>query len=229
MNTKKAQPTSQQRIILVDAVPVVRVGLQQVLSAVEGFDVVGAASDITEALALVSRVQPDLAIVDPVKRSEANGEPRFMDWLAEARRRMPAIRVVVFSLEMRAEYIRRLVKPGVAAFFSKWDEVQALPQAIGSFLDNPQEVVLSETVRHSSLRNPTNTVYKELAEFDLSRRETQIIHLVINGRTSKEIARELGISETTVAAHRSSVLMKTGSKSFMQLIGRLARNSTTPM
>ena len=189
-------------IVLADDHELVRESIASLLREVPDFEVVGQSANGRQLLELVERLRPDVAVVD-VSMPELNG--------VEAARRLRDVsrrtRVIALSAYTDEAYIRDMIDAGVVAYIIKSgaakDLIQAIRTASRGKLYFSQEI-MGVADQIASDGRATG----EYATRPLSQREREILQLVAEGKSSKEIAASLGIGETTVKTHRNNIMSK---------------------
>jgi len=185
-------------IVLADDHELIRESIASLLREVPDFEVVGQSTNGRQLLELVERLQPDVAVVD-VSMPELNG--------VEAARRLREVsqrtRVIALSAYTDAAYIRDMIDAGVVAYIIKSGASKDLIQAIrtasrGRVYFSQEIMVVADQIRS----------YGEYSMRPLSQRETEVLQLIAEGKSSKEIAAGLGIGETTVKTHRNNIMGK---------------------
>ena len=187
-------------ILLAEDHQVVRQGLRALLEQ-RGFVVSGEASDGREAVALASRLHPDVAVFD-LEMPVLNG----LDAARETRRASPSTKVILLTMHTEDHYVLEALHAGVKAYVVKTRAADDLVQAIheaqkGSMFLSPS---VSRSVVDAFLGKT------ELAPDPLSARERQVLQLVAEGRTTKQIAALLGVSVRTAESHRHRTMEKLG-------------------
>lgn len=186
-------------IILADDHDLVRKSIAALLRDETDFEVVAECSNGRELLDLVARVRPSVALID-VAMPELNG--------IEATRRIrelsPATRVIVLSNYADATYVRETLKAGAVGYIVKSGAAQDLIEAVRT--GTRSHIYLSEAV--SAMKEPVSRGSSESGARPLSAREREVLQLIAEGRTSKEVASLLGISATTVKSHRNHIMEK---------------------
>ncbi len=191
------------RTIIVDDHDVVRAGLRVVLGKMPDVQVVGEAADGHAAIQLVAQLQPDLVLMD-LSMPHLNG--------LEASRRITAdagsVRVIVITMHADRQYVIEALKAGAAGYVLKKNVAQELPAAIPAVMDgksylSPEiaHIVVGDFVRQSS--EPGRG-----ASDVLTAREREVLQMVAEGLTTKEIAGSLGIATKTIESHRSQLMTK---------------------
>lgn len=205
------------RILVADDHPVVRDGLLAMLGTQPDFLVVGDASTGGEAVEQTALVHPDVILLD-LEMPEVDG----VEALRRLRATFPEVRVIVFTAFDSDERIVEALRAGAQGYLLKGaprDEIFGAIRVVregGSLL---QPVVASKLLRHMSRRagDPGSS------PDPLTARETDVLRLLAQGKTNKEIASELGISERTVKFHVSSVLAKLGAGNRTEAVTIAAR------
>jgi DNA-binding NarL/FixJ family response regulator len=185
------------RVVIVDDHPAVRRGLRTFLELADGLEVTGEAADGPAALELIAESSPDVVLLDMVLPGMDGVEV-----LHEMRRReMPARVLVVTSFTDRSRLLPA-VRAGARGYLSKDVDPHALVAAVRSVAAGH---LLLEPAAADALVGaapPADTV--------LTAREREVLALIANGRSNREIARTLVVAEKTVKTHVSSILLKLG-------------------
>lgn len=193
METGTAADTIQ--IMIVDDHAIVRQGLAALLKTVPGFAVVAEGADGEEAVALYRQHRPDVALMD-LRLPKMNG----VDAIARIRTEFPGARVIVLTTFDGDEDIYRAMQAGAKGYLLKGMDLAELTDAV-------------RTVHAGKSRIPSR-VAEKLAErmsgATLTARELEVLHLIVAGKSNKEIGNALFISEATVKTHVNSLLSKMG-------------------
>jgi DNA-binding NarL/FixJ family response regulator len=191
------------RLVVVDDHEVVRQGLVALLDRRDAFQVVGEAGNVEEAMTVVRRMRPDLVIMD-VRLPDGSGIEACRDIRAE----MPEVRIVILTSYPDEEAVLSAIIAGASGYLLKQirgrDLVSAI-EAVGrgeSLLDPAVTEKVLERVRRIAAGSYTD----ELAS--LTSQEQKILMLVAEGKTNKEIASEVFLSDKTVKNYVSSILSK---------------------
>ncbi len=194
-----AQPI---RVLIVDDHPVVRRGLRALLEVQDGIEVAGEAGDGAAALTLDAEHAPDVILLD-LKLPGMDG----IAVLGELRARDSAARVLVLTSATEPASASLAVRSGAAGVLYKDVDPDALVRAIRSVHDG--HLLLAPEAAGSLVRSAG--AWAPAAGLDaLTSREREVLAELTKGRSNREIARALGVSEKTVKAHVSSVLAKLG-------------------
>jgi two-component system, NarL family, response regulator NreC len=204
----------QIRILLSDDHNILRDGMRLLLERQPGFVVVGEASDGRETLDLVQNHLPDVVVMD-IAMPNMNG--------IEATRRItekhPSMGVVILSMHYDESYVIRSLKAGARAYLLKdamKSELIAAIHAVAegrSFFSPKISRILQEDYVQALGRKGADDSYELLTD-----REREILQLVAEGKTNKEIANTLGLSLYTVDTHRTHILQKLNLHSVPEVI-----------
>ena len=220
MSTEKPRPL---RLLVVDDHEVVRQGLVALLDRRSGFEVVAQAESVADAIALADRFEPDLVIMD-VRLPDGSG----IEACREIRAARPATRVVMLTSYPDEEAVLSAIIAGASGYLLKQirgrDLVSAL-EAVGrgeSLLDPAVTEKVLERVRRVASGSATD----ELAE--LTSQERKILLLVAEGKTNKEIAKDVFLSDKTVKNYVSSILSKLNLQRRTQAAAFVAKRHLVP-
>jgi DNA-binding NarL/FixJ family response regulator len=193
------------RLLLADDHALVRGGLRMVLDAQPDLQVVAEAADGVEAVATALGEDVDLAIVDIAM-------PRMTGLHAarELKRRRPEIRVLILSMHENEQYLYEALKAGASGYVVKSVADRDLVEACRAALRG--EPFLYPGAMSALIRDYLHRASNDqpVSEDPLTPRETEVVKLIAEGNSSKEIAQMLVISEKTVERHRANVLEKLG-------------------
>jgi DNA-binding NarL/FixJ family response regulator len=215
---------SAARLIIVDDHPIVRAGLRSLLERERGLAVVGEAANGREALALCRRLQPDLALID-VRMPELDG-------LAATRaikQECPRICVIIVTVYEKPDYLYEAIKAGAAGYLLKDAPETELLTGIRRVLRG--ESLLRPTHEREILgrwARETERGEQPFAE-RLTRREHDVMRLLAQGLTNREIAAELVVSPGTIKVHVEHIIAKLGVSDRTQAAVRaIERGLVTP-
>jgi DNA-binding NarL/FixJ family response regulator len=193
------------RILLADDHAMVRRGLRLVLDAEPDLEVVAEAGDGATAVERALLDDVDLAVVD-IAMPRMTG----LQAVRELHRRRPRLRTLVLTMHKSEQYLYEALKAGASGYVLKTAADRELVEAC-------RAVMRGESFLHSGSTTPLIQDYVERARTDqplreepLTAREQQVVKLVAEGHSSKQIAETLVISEKTVERHRANVLEKLG-------------------
>jgi DNA-binding NarL/FixJ family response regulator len=183
------------RILLADDHPVVRAGLQALISRRSGMSVIAQASNGAEALNLFRRHRPDVALID-LRMPQMDG----VETITAIREQFPAARIIVLTTFDGDEDIYRALRAGAKAYLLK-----DVPRE--ELLDCIRRVYEGKTYLPSGV---ANKLAERVAAAQLTKRELDVLRLMSAGKSNKEIGTALLVTEGTVKAHVNSILHKLG-------------------
>jgi len=206
--------TAAVRVLLADDHAVVRDGLRLVLDGETDITVVGEASEGRETVAETRRLEPDVAVLD-IAMPGLNG--------IEATRRIrefcPAVKVVILSMHATAEHIYQALDAGAHGYVLKESAGTEVVESIRAVLADRRYLSkrISDTIVDEYLRQRhPSTPGGPLAS--LTRREREVLQLVVEGKSSKEIAAIVHLSPKTVETYRSRMMQKLGVRDIPTLV-----------
>ena len=205
------------RVLVADDHTLVRESLVAVLEADGRCVVVGQAANGSDALAAVVRLDPDVAIVD-ISMPGLGG----LEVVRRLRGDAPRTRVLVLTMHEEQEYLLQAVRAGAAGFLLKDSptvELIAAVAAVGA--GRGHFGPLAAAVLAGQLHAPTRAI--DDPDRDLTAREREVFHLIIEGLSTKEVARRLDISAKTAENHRARVLAKLEARNTADVIRYAAR------
>lgn len=196
--TRQYTPMKPIRVLIADDHALVRAGIRALVEKIDGVVVVGEAGKGSEALTLLSELNPSLMLLD-ISMPDGSG----FDVLDHVTKNFPDIRVIVLTVHEAGEYAIRALREGAAGFLPKSAASVELEQAIQTVIRG--EVYISaETSRKTLLQYGKGTKRDLLAT--LSPRQREVLRLIAEGRTTKQIAQLLEISVKTVETHRAQLM-----------------------
>jgi two-component system response regulator NreC len=204
----------QTRVLLADDHRLMRSGLRLVIERHADFTVVGEADDGRQAVAMAESLQPDVVVMD-IGMPNLNG----IEAARQVTEKQPAIAIVMLSMHADEGYVLRALKAGARAYLLKDSAEEDLTQAIEAVRDGKS--FFSPAVSRVLLQDYMRKLERVGAEdsYDLlSAREREILQLVAEGKSSKEIAGMLNLSTYTVETHRSNIMQKLNLKGIPELI-----------
>jgi two-component system response regulator NreC len=201
-------------VILVDDHVVVREGLSQLLLTFKGVSVVGEAGDGYEAIGLAEQLQPDIVILD-ISMPKMRG----IEAIKEIKRVAPDCKILVLSMFGNEEYIRQSLKNGASGYMLKDAASSELKSAI-TYIQRG-DVYLSPSISRTIVDNWLDDVGRrpfEGIKSPLSSRELEVLKLLAEGWSNKEVAEFLHISIKTVETHRHRIMDKLKLKNITDLV-----------
>lgn len=191
------------RILIADDHQVVIGGIRSVLNEFPEFEVAGEASNGRDAVRLAKTLDIDIVIMD-VSMPGLNG----IDATLQLKKRNPEIRVIIFTMYSDKEYLLDLIRAGISAYVLKEDPVSDLILALqavksgGTYFSTMSPQVLLDHIKQMERQETTNGFR------DLSLREREVLQLLAEGNSVKDIASKLDLSPKTVESHKYSMMAK---------------------
>ena len=206
------------RVLVADDHRMVREGLVSILEHSGEAHVVGQAADGIEAVQLAAALSPQVAIVD-ISMPRLNG----LEVVRRLKEKSPSMGILVLTMHEEEEYVIHLVKAGADGFLLKDSATEELITAVktihagrGYFGPHAAKILAEQYRRPAEISGDPYGA--------LTAREREIFHLIVEGMTTKEIARQLGISVKTAENHRARVLEKLDARNTVELVRYAARN-----
>ncbi len=188
------------RVLLVDDHDLFRAGLRVLLQDLGGFEVVAEAGDGREALRLLGEHRPDVVLMD-LMMPGLNG----LEATARVAREFPGVRVLVLSMNAAEEFVLPAVRAGASGYVLKNVRPAELEQAIRAVARG--ETYLTPAVSGHLIDDYRRRTAGEPDSLDkLTRRQREVLQLIAEGHSTKEIARRLGVSVKTVETYRSQLM-----------------------
>ncbi len=196
-----------KHVLLVDDHPILAAGVKNLVESVGGFQVVHMATTGEEGLEFLNGNQVDICILD-YELPGING----LEVVKRIKEKELETRIVMLSMYDDPSVVREIISLGVDAYILKKDTHNNLKEALIKVVDGKK--FLSEEVSQILMENPE----KEKPKPVLTSRETEIVRLIADDKTNKEIAQDLFISERTVETHRKNIMRKTQTGTVVSLL-----------
>lgn len=193
------------RVLLADDQELILAALRGLVERIEGVRVVAEALDGRSAVALAVEHGPDLAILD-ISMQELNG----IEAAAQVRAASPSTRILILSAHATEDFVSRSVRAGASGYLSKDCAPQELALAIGALMKG-EFYFGSRVSRHlvAGLLGASEGACRDpLAA--LTSRQREVLQMIAEGMSTKEIAYRLGLSGKTVLSHRSAIMERVG-------------------
>lgn len=189
------------KVLVVDDHPVVRRGISACLARHQQMQVVGEASDGREALRLARELHPDIMLMD-IDMPQMNG----LAATEALHRELPAIKVLILSMHSNTKYVLRIIQSGARGFVLKEAPTAELVRAIETV--NAGEAYFSSDVARVALNKYVQGNGAAANTANLTPREREVLILIAEGMSNKEIAGQLSVSVRTVETHRERIMHK---------------------
>ena len=209
------------RVLLVDDHALVRAGIRSLLRDIEGVEVVGEAADGAEALAIAGRERPDAVLLDIAMKGMSG-----LEAAARFRELHPGVRVLILSMHASEEYVLQALRSGAAAYLIKDSATAELELALRSVMRG--ETYLSPAISRQVVDGYVQRVGAGAAEDPLTPRQREVLKRVAEGRSTKEIAYDLGLSVKTVETHRAQIMERLGIRDVAGLVRYAMRTGLVP-
>jgi len=209
------------RVLLADDHALVRAGMRSLLRDIEGVAVVGEAADGGQALALAERERPDVVLLD-IAMKGMNG----LEAAARFRELHPGIKVIILSMHASEEYVLQALRAGAAAYLIKDSATAELELALRSVMRG--ETYLSPAISRQVVEGYVQRVGAGAGENPLTPRQREVLKRIAEGRSTKEIAFDLGLSVKTVETHRAQIMERVGIRDVAGLVRYAMRTGLVP-
>ena len=209
------------RILVADDHDLMRLGIRELLSTREGWEICAEARDGREAVAKTEELKPDIVILD-VNMPDLNG----IEAAKRIRKKFASTEVLIISFDYSDRLIREIIEAGARGFVVKGDSerdliaaVEALSNHKSFFTSRASDVILGRVRGYSQGED-----IKELGRNRLTPREHEIVQLLAEGKSSKEVGESLSISVKTADTHRANIMRKLDLHSITELVRYAVRN-----
>jgi DNA-binding NarL/FixJ family response regulator len=205
------------RILIADDHELVRRGLVALLADVPGWTIVAEAVNGRQAVELAERHRPDIVILD-LTMPELNG----LDATRQVLAALPAARVLILTAHESEQLVREVLGAAAQGYVLKSDAARTLVTAVEALLEG--STFFTSKVAQRVLEGYLRSREEAGATPELSTREREILQLLAEGGSNKDVARALGISLKTAETHRGNIMRKMGFDSFSDLVRYAVRN-----
>jgi two-component system response regulator NreC len=218
--------SAPRRVLIADDHKIMREGLRSLLEERKGeFECVGEAEDGCKATTMAKDLRPDIVIMD-IAMPKLNG----IDATREIKAELPETKVIVLSMHANRAYVLQVLQAGASAYLLKDSAFQELTTALNAARKG--EMYLSPGITEAgALSNETGkpTQGAILESERLTKRELQVLQLIAEGKTTKEIAARLTVSVKTIETHRKQIMEKLGIRSVAGLTKFCIREGLTSL
>lgn len=209
------------RILVADDHDIIRRGLKELLTSRPGWEVCAEAKTGREAVTLAEQLKPDVVVMD-ISMPDLNG----LEAARKIRKSLPKCEILILTLHFSDQLVREIVEAGVRAYIMKSDAdrdlvaaVEALSNHRPFFTARAADMLLDGFVRPHATVDPDAVIRNRLTA-----REREIVQLLAEGKSSKEVAVSLGISVKTAETHRANIMRKLELHSVSELVRYAVRN-----
>ena len=206
------------KVLIVDDHEIFRNGLKMVLGKLQYITLVGEAVNGQDFLLKAEELQPDLVLLD-IEMPVMNG----IDAAAKALEKFPDLKIIALTMFNEDEYVQSMLDSGVKGFLMKNINKETLDKAIqtvsngGNYYSEELFEFFTKQLSKDKLQHNSDTI-------SFTRREKEILQLLCEGLSNKEIADALFISERTVLGHKTNLLLKTDCKNSLSLMAYAIKN-----
>ncbi len=190
------------RIMLADDHALIRAGLRALLKSIEGVEVIAEASNGHETLEAVERRQPDVILMD-IAMPGLNG----LETAARILKRWPKVKIIMLSMHANDEYLRQALGAGAAGYLLKGADPAELELALKSVMRGETYLTpaVSKRLVQEFLQQDGEPVK---SQSELTPRQREILQMIAEGHSTKEIAHRLELSVKTVETHRAAIMKR---------------------
>jgi len=213
MARKSVEASSKKRVFLVDDHPVIRRGIQLLINLESDFSVCGEAGSVSTAYRKILQEEPDLAVVD-LSLADGSG----LELIRLLHGEMPRLKILVLSMHDESFYAQRALQAGASGYVTKEEGTEKVIGALKSLVQGKRYIsenvasqlleIATTSGRHASDDSPVKV---------LSNREVEVLELVGQGLSTREIAEKLNLSTKTIESHREHMKSKLSLSSGAQL------------
>lgn len=209
------------RVLLADDHALVRAGMRSLLRDIEGVEVVGEAADGAEALALAARERPDAVLLDIAMKGMGG-----LEAAAQFHERHPQVKVIILSMHAGEEYVLQALRAGAAAYLIKDSATAELELALKSVMRG--ETYLSPAISRQVVEGYVQRMGAGAPADPLTPRQREVLKGIAEGRSTKKIALDLGLSVKTVETHRAQIMERLGIRDVAGLVRYAMRTGLVP-
>jgi DNA-binding NarL/FixJ family response regulator len=209
------------RILVADDHDIFRRGLKDLLTAHPGWEVVGEAKTGREVVALAEKLQPEIVVMD-ISMPDLNG----LEAAHRIHKDFPKIGILILTLHFSDQLLTNIVEAGARAYIMKSDAdrdlisaVEALTTKRTFFTAAAADILLHGFSKDHSVPEPASRLRSRLTS-----REREIVQLLAEGKSSKEVAAALGISVKTAETHRANIMRKLEIHSVSEVVRYAVKN-----
>jgi DNA-binding NarL/FixJ family response regulator len=209
------------RVLLADDHALVRAGMRSLLRDIEGVEVVGEAADGAEALAIAARERPDAVLLDIAMKGMGG-----LEAAVQFRERQPQVKVIILSMHAGEEYVLQALRAGAAAYLIKDSATAELELALKSVMRG--ETYLSPAISRQVVEGYVQRMGAGAPQDPLTPRQREVLKGIAEGRSTKKIALDLGLSVKTVETHRAQIMERLGIRDVAGLVRYAMRTGLVP-
>jgi len=212
------------KIILADDHRIMREGLRALLEKQSGMEVIAEAEDGRTTVDLAHELKPDVVVID-ISMPDLNG----IDATRQIISASPHIKVIALSMHSDRKFVREMLTAGASGYLLKDSAFEELGAALAAVINN--QTYLSPKIADTVVRDYLGKIDTTESKTSptLTHREREVLQLLAEGRTTKEIASKLCVSIKTIETHRKQIMEKVGLKSVAELTKYAIREGLTSL
>jgi DNA-binding NarL/FixJ family response regulator len=208
------------RILIADDHEIIRRGLKALLASRPGWEVCAEAATGRQAVVLAGEHRPDIVVID-ISMPGLNG----LEATRQIRKRLPKTQVMILSMHYTDQLVREVLDSGARAYILKSDASRDLLNAVEALANNRSFFTSGAAqILIDGFCKPASATQAPLMRKSLSAREREIVQLLAEGNSSKEVAVALGISVKTAETHRANIMRKLEMHSVSELVRYAVKN-----
>jgi len=210
------------RIILADDHKIMREGLRALLAKQKEIEVIAEADSGRGVIELCSQLHPDVVVID-ISMPDLNG----IDAARQITRQAPDIKVIALSMHSDKKYVKEMLAAGASGYLLKDAAFEELGMAIATVLKN--KTYLSPQITDTVVKDYVNenVPQNSIASTALSAREREVLQLIAEGKSTRDIAAKLYVSVKTIETHRKQIMAKLGLNSIAEITKYAIREGLT--
>ena len=209
------------RVVLADDHALVRAGIRSLLGNMAEVQVVGEASSGEEAMLLAESEHPDVILMDIAMKGMSG-----LETAARFRELHPGVKVLILSMHASEEYVLQALRAGVVGYLIKDSATAELELALRSVARG--ETYLSPAISRQVVEGYVQRVGAGAGDDPLTPRQREVLKRVAEGRSTKEIAFDLGLSVKTIETHRAQIMERLGIRDVAGLVRYAMRTGLVP-
>ncbi len=213
---------SKVKILVADDHEIVRRGLRALLEAQSQWEISAEAVSGREAIEMAKQTTPDVAILD-VSMPELNG----LEATRQILKALPQTEILILTMHENEQIVREVLDAGARGYVLKSDAGKDLVSAVDALCQHRTffSSKISDMLLHTYLRHSDDKKVNEVPRGRLTAREREIVQLLAEGKSNKEVATSLNISIKTAETHRTNIMNKLDLRSITELVRYAVRNN----
>ncbi len=213
-----------KRVLLVDDHHLVRAGLKALLEDLNNFEVVAEGADGSEVIELIESSNPDVLILDIAMKIKSG-----LDVLPEIKLSYPELPVILLTMHNTSDYLQTAIERGAQAYLLKDSAEVELELALQAVLNN--EIYISPKLSEQLIAAMTTEKKKDAVDVStlLTPRQKEILKMLAEGKGTKEIAYDLGLSVKTIESHRSQIMERLQIRDLASLVRFAIKHGITTL